>query len=128
MVSALLEPAAHRFVQHRDLGSELALGQLREPFGVAFAIDQCLEHRPPGEPEQVAPDRAEFDAGVLQNLECATSVESPIHEVNSAVRSQEVQRPQRETKPPLTHYLRIELRPIGNPPRPDWTKDPQDVQ
>ena len=62
------EEPGERLLQQRQFGAHPRTGQLRQPLGVAFPGDQRRQHRPPGDPEDVAGDHAQLDLGVLQQL------------------------------------------------------------
>jgi hypothetical protein len=62
------EAAAQRLTQLGELLAQLALGQLGQDLGVAFAGDQGAQHRPTRDAQHVGGDRAQLDAGVLQRL------------------------------------------------------------
>jgi hypothetical protein len=62
------EVAGEGLFQHGDLGAHAAPGQLRQHLRVPLPGDQRGEHVPPGDPEYVGDDRAELDAGVLQQF------------------------------------------------------------
>jgi hypothetical protein len=50
------------------LGAQPGAGQLGQPLGVTLALDQCGQHGPAGDPEDVAGDHRQLDLGVLQQL------------------------------------------------------------
>ncbi len=62
------EAAAQRLAQRRELGAQLAPGQVGQDHGVALAGKQRGQHRPARGPLHVGGDRAEPDRGVLQGL------------------------------------------------------------
>jgi hypothetical protein len=64
----LAEAAPQRLAQLGELLAQLALGQLRQDLGVAFAGDQGRQHRPARDAQDVSGDRDLLDAGVLQGL------------------------------------------------------------
>jgi hypothetical protein len=64
----LAEAAPQRLAQLGELLAQLALGQLGQDLGVAFAGDQGLQHRPARDAQDVSGDRVQLDAGVLQGL------------------------------------------------------------
>jgi hypothetical protein len=51
------EAASQRLAQLGELLAKLALGQLGQDFGVAFAGDQGLQHRPARDAQDVSGDR-----------------------------------------------------------------------
>jgi hypothetical protein len=62
------EAASQRLAQLGELLAKLALGQLGQDLGVAFAGDQGRQHRPARDAQDVSGDRVQLDAGVLQGL------------------------------------------------------------
>jgi hypothetical protein len=62
------EEPGERLLQHGELGAQAGPGQLRERLWVALAGDQRGQHRPAGDPEDVAGDHRQLDLGVLQQL------------------------------------------------------------
>ncbi len=59
----LTEVAGQRLHQLRDLRAHPTLGHLRQLLRVAFASDERGQHRPPGDPEDVAGHRRQLDPG-----------------------------------------------------------------
>ena len=64
----LPEAAPQGLAQLGKLLAQLALGQLGQDLGVAFAGDQGLEHGPARDAQDVGGDRVQLDASVLQGL------------------------------------------------------------
>jgi hypothetical protein len=64
----VVEAAGERFDQGGVPEAQPPAGERGEHLGVALAGDQRLEHRPPGDTEDVAGDRGELDQGVLEQL------------------------------------------------------------
>lgn len=60
----LTDVAGQRLHQLADLGPHPGLRQASRRVGVAFAVDQRGEHRPPGHPEDVGGHRRQLDPGV----------------------------------------------------------------
>jgi hypothetical protein len=63
-----LKAALERFFELGELLAQKALGEVGEHLGIGGAGHQRVEHRPPGDAEDVGGDAVELDAGVLQRL------------------------------------------------------------
>ena len=64
----LAEPPGQRLGQFRDLRAESTLGQVSQRGGVVIPDDECLEHQPAGDTEDVRGNRGQLDPGVLEQL------------------------------------------------------------
>ncbi len=62
------EPTSQRLDQLWCLGAQPTLSQIGQHGGVALPVDQGLEHRPTGDPDDVGGHRGQLDAGVLEQL------------------------------------------------------------
>jgi len=60
------EAAGERLGEGGDLGALPPLGQIRQHGRVTLAVDERLEHGPPGHPADVARHRGQLDAGILE--------------------------------------------------------------
>ena len=63
-----VEAALERLPERRQLGAQAALGELGQQLGIGRARDQCVEHRPARDAEDVGRDAVELDPGVLERL------------------------------------------------------------
>jgi hypothetical protein len=63
-----LEAALQRLTQRRDLRPQLPLGQVGEDLGIGRSLNERVEHRPAGHPEDVGRDAVKLDPGVFQRL------------------------------------------------------------
>jgi len=54
--------------QVRDLGPHLAPGQLGQHRAAALAVDQRLDHRPPGLGRDGGGDGVDLDPGILEHV------------------------------------------------------------
>src|SRR5271167_4150102 len=61
-------PAAQRFTKLLGRGLDPPIGKIGQPFGIALAGNQRLDHRATGKPDDVRDDRVELDVGILQRL------------------------------------------------------------
>lgn len=63
-----VEASAQRLLQDRGFAAHASLGQVRQRRGVPLPVDQGGEHGPAGDADGAGGDRAEFDAGVFEDL------------------------------------------------------------
>ena len=62
------EAAFQRHGQVRDLGPHLALGQLGQDRAAAFAVNEGLDHRPPGLGGDRGGDGVDLNPGILEHV------------------------------------------------------------
>ena len=89
-----LKAPLKRFFERRDLGAQLALGEIGKHGRVGRARDERVEHRAPGLAKNVRRDAVQLDAGVLQGLVQPVSFAFTLSDLRLAI-------PRQRPQPPL---------------------------